>query len=421
LVKGMKKGDQMQYVIIGNGIAGVCAAEAIREVDASNDIVMISDEAVTPYSRPMISMVLDGSVSPDRLPIRPYNFYSRLKITPELGDRVSAIDVDQKQVQINHAQWISYDKLLIASGADARRIKVPGDDLTNIFNMRGRSDVEAKLRAIPHAKKALVLGGGLVGFKAACGFLKQGLDVTMLITSGYPLSMQVDEAAGKIILDELLNVGVKVEVGVSVESFEGNGTVQCAQLSNGARHDCDMVLVGKGVLPAHSFAPQDQIDIDLGIMVDDYLQTTVADIYAAGDVAESVDIARKTRRVNAIWPEAAVQGRIAGLNMAGCQIPYAGSLSRNTLRILNVDLATCGMIDAPHNDDIEMLSGTDSKQGTYRKLLFRDAFLVGAVLINRIEQAGLIMSLIQQEVPIKTDRRRLLSPTFHFGRLLAYS
>ena len=153
----------------------------------------------------------------------------------------------------------------------------------------------------------------------------------MLIASGYPLSMQVDETAGKLILDELRENGLKVRVGISVEAFDGNASVTGAHLSDGTRTSCDLVVVGKGVLPALSFVPRDKIDIDLGILVNEQMETSTAGIFAAGDVAECVDISRKTRWVNAIWPEAVTQGRIAGTNMAGRQVSYKGSLSRNVL------------------------------------------------------------------------------------------
>lgn len=409
----------MQYVIIGNGIAGVSAAEAIRELDPTGGIVMVGDEALTPYSRPMISMVLEGSVSYDKLPIRPADFYERLDITPQLGHRVSEIDAEEKRIRVKEKNWIAYDKLLIASGADARPWKADGTGLGNIFYMRTQADVKAKLAAIQSAKQALVLGGGLVGFKAAYGLLRQGLEVTMLITSGYPLSMQVDEVAGKMIRDQLLDFGLKVRVGISVEAFEGHGAVSGARLSDGSRVPCDMVVIGKGVLPALGFVSRDKVEVDLGIIVDDHLETTCPDIFAAGDVAESVDIARKTRWVNAIWPEAAVQGRIAGMNMAGRRVSYGGSLSRNTMRIFNLDVATFGMVNPPDDDGYETLCASDPLRGTYRKMVFRGDTLAGAVLINRIEQAGLLMSLLQQEIPVNIDRVRLLDPRFNFGQLVA--
>ena len=272
----------MDYVILGNGIAGVCAAETIRQFDSEGGIKMVADETLTPYSRPMISMVLAGDVAPDKLPIRSKSFYDDLKINAVLGERVSAIDVDQKRVTIQNGTSLGFDKLLIATGADPRPIKAEGMNLENIFFMRTEDHIRNMLAAIPQAQKALVLGGGLVGFKAAYGLLRRGLDVTMLITSGYPLSMQVDEAAGKMILDELRDYGLKVRVGISVEAFEGNGSVSGAHLSDGTHAVCDLVVVGKGVLPALSFAPRDRIDVDLGILVNENMQTNIPDIFAAG-------------------------------------------------------------------------------------------------------------------------------------------
>ena len=408
----------MEYVILGNGIAGVCAAETIRQFDAEGGITMVADETFTPYSRPMISMVLAGQVSSDKLPIRSNSFYEDLKITAALGNRVSDIDVDQKRVMTQNGTSLQFDRLLITTGADPRPIKAEGMDLKNIFFMRTEAHIRNMLAVIPQAKKALVLGGGLVGFKAAYGLLQRGLKVTMLITSGYPLSMQVDETAGKLILDELRDYGLKVRVGISVEGFEGNGSVTGAALSDGTRMPCDLVVVGKGVLPALSFVPQDKIDIDLGILVNEYMETSTAGIFAAGDVAECVDISRKTRWVNAIWPEAVTQGRIAGANMTGRPIRYKGSLSRNVLRVLNLDVMTMGLVNPPDTPEYEVICAGEPRRRTYRKLVFRNNILTGAVLINAIEQGGIFMGLIQNEILLNVPNSVLAQPSFNFKQLM---
>ena len=318
----------MEYVIIGNGVAGTSAAESIRQFDPAGNIAMIADENNVLYCRPMISLVLEGSIPPDKIKIRPENFYEDLKIETMFGNRVEQIDVANKTLTIKDKQSISFDKLLIASGADPRPIKATGLDLKNIFYMRTAGHVQQMLEILPKVKNALVLGGGLVGFKAAYGLLRRGLKVTMLIRSGYPLSMQVDEVAGKIILDELIARGLEVKVEVDVVAFDGKESVEQAHLSDGSVLPCDMVVIGKGVLPALSFVPQDKIEVDLGVRINANMETSTAGIFAAGDVAESVDIGRQTPWVNAIWPEAAVQGRIAGMNMAGRRVAYKGSLSR---------------------------------------------------------------------------------------------
>ena len=413
----MEREANMNYVIIGNGVAGIHAAETIRQFDPNGKITMISDEVFPPYCRPMISMVLEGVVPPEKLPIRSSSFYEELKIEPVLGKRVSAVDVDNRAVSVNGKAY-PYDKLLIATGADPRRIKADGLELKNIFFMRTETHVRQMLAALPTVRKALVLGGGLVGFKASYGLLRRGIQVTMLIRSGYPLSMQVDPEAGRMIWDELKAHGLDVRLGVEATAFEGKDTVTKAHLSDGTLLSCDMVVIGKGVFPARGFVPKEKIKVDAGIVVDEHMETSAPGVFAAGDVAESIDIARKTPWVNAIWPEAVAQGRIAGMNMAGRRTAYKGSLSRNVIRIFGMDVMTAGLIAPSEAEGFDILNVRDSKAKTYRKLVFRGDRLVGMVMVNGIEQGGVLMSLIQSETPVRAPREALLKSGFNFKQLM---
>ncbi len=407
----------MQYVIIGNGIAGVRAAEAIRSTDPHGAITMIGDESVPPYSRPMISHVLDGSQPHRKLAIRSARFYDACRITPLLGRRADGIDVANRRVRVG-GDRIAFDRLLIASGADPRPHAAHGMNLKHIYYMRTQAHVQQQVAALVHARRAVVLGGGLVGFKAAYGLLKRGLDVTMLITSHYPLAMQVDATAGKMILDELVGHGLKVMVGVSVTAFEGNGSVQAAVTDAGTRLPCDMAIIGKGVLPSRSFIPKDRIEVDLGVVVDAHLQTSVPGIYAAGDAAELVDIARRCRWVNALWPEAASQGCVAGFNMAGRPVAYPGSLSRNVMRVFGLDVLTIGDPHPRAAAGRRVIQVGGQAQGSYRCLVLEKGLLVGAVLVNRIEQGGVIRALIENRVPIRLPPEALAAPDFNFAKLL---
>lgn len=408
----------MKHLIIGNGIAGLNAARAIRERDGAAEIVMVSDERFPPYSRPMICQVLDGSQPHEKLPLYAEDIYQTLRVTPVLGARVVSLDVDGRTARLADDTRLDFDRLLIASGADARRLKAADTDLENIFYMRTEADVRRQLASLADARQALVLGGGLVGFKAAYGLLKQGLKVTMLIASGYPLAMQVDETAGRIIQDELEANGLTVQVGVSATGFDGNGRVARAVLDNGEDLACDLVIIGKGVRPSLDFVPRDRVDVDLGVVVDAYLQSSVPDIYAAGDAAESVDIARQTRWVNAIWPEAAAQGRIAGQNMAGRRVPYPGSLSRNVMRVYGLDVMTLGYANPGEDEGLRTVRTGGKDQGYYRSLVFREDMLVGAVLINRIEQGGVLRALIENRMPVRVPDGVLVAPGFNFSKLL---
>jgi NAD(P)H-nitrite reductase large subunit len=408
----------MKHIIIGNGTAGVHAAEAIRALDPEAFITMIAGEAFPPYCRPMISLWLEGSVGPDALPIRSPDFYAALRIQALCGQWVTAIDPVARSVLTDRGRSVPFDRLLIASGADPRPVSAQGADLGNIFFMRTADHVRGILEALPGARSALVVGGGLVGFKAAYGLLRRGLQVTMLIGSDYPLSMQVDRRAGELIVQELIKHGLHVRVGASVVAFGGNGAVREAILADGTTLPCQLVVIGKGVTPATSFVPRERIAVDLGVLVDDHLQTSVPGIYAAGDVAEHFDVARRSRWVNAIWPVAVEQGRIAGMNMAGRPVVYRGSLSRNVIRVFGLDVLTVGMVNPPPEAGCEVLTSGDPRRCTYRKLVFRGDCLVGVVMVNDIEQGGVLTALAHQAVRIRHDHRSLLRPGFHYGQLL---
>ncbi len=407
----------MRHVIIGNGVAGVHAAETIRHLDPQASITIIAGEIFPPYCRPMISLVLEGSVQPKQLPIRAPDFYSRLDIEPMTGTRVSEIDVDNREVRTSRNDRVAYDRLLIASGAEPRPLNVPGTELRNIFFMRSEGHVNGMIEALENARHVLILGGGLVGFKAAYGFLHRGVEVTMLIKSAYPLSMQVDPEAGGMVLDELVRHGLHVRVGVEVTAFEGIASVERALLSDGSTLPCDIAVIGKGVFPATSFIPTDRIHKDLGLLVNEHLETDVPDVFAAGDVAEYFDVARDRRWVNAIWPVAVEQGRIAGFNMAGRPVTYLGSLGRNVIRVFDLDVLSAGVVEPPEEDGCEVMVHRDLNRRFYRKLVFRQDRLVGMVLVNRIEQGGVLVSLIQQQRPILKDKERLLNPRFNVAQL----
>ena len=313
---------------------------------------------------------------------------------------------------------VGYDRLLIAAGADPRPVNATGLELQNIFYMRTEAHSAAQVAALPGATKAVVLGGGLVGFKAAYGLLRRGLQVTMLITSGYPLSMQVDPVAGQMIMDEMSRHGLTVEVGVSVTGFTGSGKVAAVETDDGRSLPCDLVIIGKGVLPCRDFIPRDQIAVDLGVVVNEFMQTSAANIYAAGDVAELIDLARGSRWVNALWPEAASQGRVAGYNMAGRQVAYPGSLSRNVMRVFELDVLTLGDANPGDTSGYEIVQSGGPTSNIYRRLVIKENRLVGAVFINEIEQGGILRALIENRVSLRLPATKMVRRGFNFGQLV---
>lgn len=412
----------LRHVIIGNGIAGASAAEAIRSLDPDASITIVAREELLPYSRPMISQVLAASAHFSQLPLRAPDFYQELRAEALTGHEAVAIDWDERSVETDRGAKVPFDRLLIASGADPRQLRVDGADCHGVFTMRTAGDVRRIIESLDGTRHALVLGGGLVGFKAAYGLLRRGLTVTMLIRSRHPLAMQVDAEAGAIIQTELERHGLSVQVGVEVAAVESDrqGRVARATLSDGQTLDCRMIVVGKGVWPSVKFLGRDRVRIDAGIIVDDHLQTDVEGVYAAGDVAEHFDIARRTRWVNAIWPVAVEMGRLAGLNMAGRPVRYRGSLSRNVIRIFDLDVLTTGIVNPPADAGYQVLAWRDPRRQTYRKLVFKEDCLVGAALVGHVEQGGVLMNAIAARIPVDRDRERLLEPGFNYASLASF-
>ncbi|MBN2333069.1 MAG: NAD(P)/FAD-dependent oxidoreductase [Deltaproteobacteria bacterium] len=409
----------MNYLIIGNGIAGISAAEAIRRQDVHGTITMVAAENSLPYCRPMISSVLEGTISEDQLPIRSSNFYDELRIRPVLDERVVAIDLDTRTVSTAAGLIIPFDRLLIATGADPRSVAVPGSGLQHIFPLRSLTHVQKMLTIVPQVHRAVVLGGGLVGFKAAYALLRRGLHVSMVIGSAYPLAMQVDETAGHMILHELQNHGLRILVGSQVHAFAGHAKVNAVALADGTELPCELVVVGKGVAPACKFISADRIAVNQGIVVNEHLETSFPGIYAAGDVAELVDLARRCRFLNAIWPEAVDQGIAAGMNMAGRPVCYRGSVSRNVIRIFSLDVMTAGLVAPPADDKrYTIISSLMPRRRQYRKMVFCDDRLVGMILINDIAQGGVLFSLIRRGLPLTIPKEKLLDSTFQVRSLL---
>ncbi len=386
----------MRYLIIGNGIAGTSAAETIRKIDAECSITVVSREETIPYSRPLISYLVSGELDRNDIIIRSSDFYEKLKIDVYLGKSVEKVDIEKRQVFLASGEFLRWDRLLVATGADPRMMDVEGRDLRNIFVLRNIGDAFGIVEScLSGAKKAAVLGGGLVGFKAAYGLLKRGIDVSIFITSPYPLSQVADERSGKLIKETLENHGLKVEVGKSVKKFEGNRGKVCGALLNDSSFvEFDLVVVAKGVKPVVGFLKESGVEINRGVVVNDFLESNISGIYAAGDVAEAPDMVWAENRINAIWPVAVEQGKIAAFNMVGLRTRYPGSLGRNVIRIFDLDFMSGGIVNPPSSGKYEILSRFDRLSKKYKKLVLKDDRLVGIALANCVEQGGVLLNLI---------------------------
>ena len=410
----------MKYLILGGGVAGVQAAETIRQHDPDSPITLIGGETGLPYCRPMITLVLGGKISPEQMVIRNQDFFTSFRIEAVVGEWVQQIDVENKQVFTDKGKSYSFDRLLIATGANPKSMVLKGSDLKNVFHLRSREHVENMVRALKSAKKVLVLGCGLVGLKAALELFHRGLEVTVAERLGRPLPVVVDDKAGQMISRQLERMGIKVITDAEVTGLGGKAEVKEAFLSDGLRIPCDAVIIAVGIQPATEFIPTEAIQVNDGIMVNQSMETTVPGIYAAGDVAESLDIAHHERRVNAIWPVAVEQGRAAGMNMAGRKVLNQGSVGRNVFRINGMDVVSGGVVNPYPEKNYEIRSMEDHRRETYRKIVFQDEVPVGFIMVNDIEQAGVFLSLVQRKIPVGKHKERLMHPSFNVKQVLPF-
>lgn len=388
----------MRHLIIGNGIAGVSAAQTLRILDPCSEITIISDEAHPIYSRCLIPHLIDGTKKATELGIRPVDYYTKLNLNIYLGCSVSKLDPVNKSVTLDNQLSLAYDRLLLATGATPTLPDIEGKDLPGVTGLRTIADAERIAHLAELVQQAVVIGGGLVSLKGAVALQVRGVKVTVVIASGQILSQMCDPTSAAIIQQGLEASGINFLFGCEVGNISQRGPNNLVvTLDNGQIIETGLVLVGKGVIPNIQLARGAGLNCSWGIQVDDYLQTSHQDIYAAGDVAETRDAVLGTYRVNALWPNAAEQGRIAAYNMAGKPRQYNGSISMNSVTLGGISVITAGITN-PRGSEFTVETDYHPGKQTYTKLVTKDQQLVGMITVGDISRAGMLVSQIKYQI-----------------------
>jgi len=406
----------MNYLIIGGSAAGVAAAETLRKHDKKSDITLVSDEAYLLYSRCLLTCLIAGSIDETKVNFKDRNFYKDNKIKIYLGKRVTSIDPKEKNISLKDGAKISYDKLLLATGASTKQIDVPGIDKKGVFSVRKIEDARAIMDILDNVKEVAVLGGGLIGLRTTYALRQRQKEVTVVVKSPQILSQMVDMDAARIIASCLEKNGIKIMTGVAAKEVTGKKSVEGIILDNGERLDCQMIIIGKGVKPNTELASSCGLAVEDGIVVDKFLRTSNENIFAAGDVAETYDIARETQRINALWPCAVEQGEIAGLNMLGKEVVYDGSLSMNSVDFFGLGCISMGITKPKKEEDYEIIS----KRGedTYKKFVLKKDRIVGMILVGDIKIAGIVSTLIKNKIDISSIKHLILKGTFDYAKIM---
>jgi nitrite reductase (NADH) large subunit len=413
----------MKYLIIGHSAAGVGALEAIRHIDPDSPITVISRENEPVYSRCLLSYYLADTLTREELLFRPSDFFRKLKAEIVLGQTAVSVDPNRKSVLCEDGTVYGYDKLLIATGSTAKIPDHLDAAIEGVSVLRTLADAVTIKERIERARHAVVLGGGLVGLKAAFGLRKAGLDVSVVVRSGHVLSQMIDKGGAEIVQKILVQNGIRPLTGSDVTKVISKaGSVETVEMEGGAEgkliQPCDILVVAKGVRSNTRLIEGTAIEKEWGIITDSNMSTSVTDIYAAGDVAETFDIALERRSGNALWTCAVQQGRIAGFNMAGVERHYDGSVSMNSINFPGVDLISFGVVRPEMNAGYEVIVDSRPESNIYKKIVLKENRIKGLILINRIDQAGVLLSLLGRKVDISDLKSVLLSDRFSYADVL---
>jgi len=411
----------MNYVIIGGGVAALGAIDGIRSIDAKGAITLITDEAFAPYSRPGISYWLSGKLADWGMPLRDEAFYREAGVTILTGTRAVSLDPKKKKVETDKAGTVSYDKLLIATGGTSIVPPIEGiQGADMVFSFTTYNDALTISGKKEKIKRAVVVGGGLIGLKAAEALNDIGIAVTVVELMDRIMSLAFDKTAGSLMEKRLAKSGITVFTGDSVKAVETkDGAISAATLASGKKIETDAVVVAVGVKPNTALAAAAGIKINRGVLVDQYLMTSAGDIFAAGDVVEAYDLAAKDRRVTPILPNASRQGRQAGRNMAGAAESYEGGLPMNSIGFYGLSSVSVGLTNPPQDAGYRVVTRLDEDCDIYRKLVFSDGRLVGAVLVGDVARAGIFFGLVRDGTPVTGLEERMLSTDFghvHFEK-----
>jgi NAD(P)H-nitrite reductase large subunit len=424
----------MRYVVIGCGVAGLAAVEAIRSLDVAGPVTMISDDPHGYYSRPGLAYYLTGEVHDKALYPQTAEDYRKLNFSYVKGE-VREINRESRTLTLDAQDSIQYDRLLIAVGAQALPLQVPGAALEGILKLDHMEDAKQILKLARRGKTAVVVGGGITALELAEGLAARGVKVHYLLRGDRYWSNVLDERESKIVEGRLEEDGVKlIHHAEVIEVLGRNNRVTGVRLLDGKTLRCDLVAYAIGIQARTGLAKQAGLAVDRGILVNEYLQTNDPLVYAAGDVAQVYDPALKRSVLDSLWSPARQQGFAAGLNMAGQKREYVKTVPFNVTRLAGLTTTIIGTVGRGKDDDLVGIARGDSEtwrqsaggmeaQGGFDvnrvRLLVGERTLLGAIVMGDQQLSFPLEQIIAGKMDISSIRERLLAPNAKVGEAIA--
>lgn len=410
-----------QYLIIGNSAAAIAAIEAIRSRDKASGITVVSDEGYPAYCRCLISYYLAGDVKEDKIFYRAVSFYKENNVELMLNKKVTRVDPKKNRVICEDKSQLNYDSLLIATGSHPRIPEIKGIKKKGVFGFRSLKDAKDIEGLLLCTDAVCVLGGGLVGLKVAYALKKRKIDVKVIVKSNQILSQMLDSSAARLVQKRLEESGIELIFGQDITEIIGEGEIRAVKLDSGKALVCSLVIVGRGVEPNTDLVKDTEVKVNRGIVVNSDLKTNIPNIFSAGDVSETFDLALGEFSVNALWMIAVGQGKVAGANMSGENINYAGSIAANATEFFGLPVVSLGAHKIKEGSfGYEELRNLDKKTGFYKKVILKDNFVCGAILVGDIKNGGVLLRLIKERIDVSSFKEKLLQDNFGFPDIIDF-
>jgi len=373
----------VEYLIVGNGVAGTTAAEHVRKQDPHGAVTIVTDEDLPFYWRIRLNEFIAGDIDENGLVSKGRTWYEENNIRLVLETSIRHADREGRVLTSDSGEPFSYDTLLLATGSHAFVPPVQGADKRGVFTLRTAADARAITDYAAGVEDAVLIGGGLLGLEAGNALRRLGKKVTVVEFFPRLLPRQLDEKGASRLQAMMEEMGFSFELGAKTREITGEKTPDGVLLEDGTALAGGMVLISAGVRPNLELARALELETDKGIQVDETLRTSRPDIFAAGDVAEFRGMPY------GIWPAAMEQGKIAGINMTGGDMVYEGTTPSNVLKVVDIDLASAGDIDAEGEHESRSLES----ERVYKKAVFEGGRIIGCIMLgdtkgfNRITRA----------------------------------
>lgn len=401
-------GESMHVVIIGNSAAGLSALESFRKYDKDSKVTLISKEGGVAYSRVLLPYYLRGKIEHDTFYIRDKMYYENMNVN-YIENEVISIDDENKTVVLKDNSKIMFDKLLIATGSYAIKPPIEGLNAEGVYNMWTLDDVHNIEPYFKKGNRVLVLGSGFVSLQAAWASLSKGLDVKVIELADRIMPNVLDEKGASILSSKMVELGVDLRVKTLTQKIEKTEKdTFIIHTKDNEPFEVDFIIVGTGVRSHIQLVQQSGINTDRGILVNEYMETNVKDIYSAGDVAQGPTTFGDKHVIHALWPTAIEMGKIAGANLAGKELVYEGSLNMNTTQMFDITVASMGKFNDEAGDEVHIFD--NDKFDGYVKVVFEDGVVVGATTIGSsslVPLLGKLRPIIRKKTKVELPPERI--------------